>query len=346
MKRLESAPKFFALILFSLALLAGCNNAATESPDDVMAKAKQALLTIDSAEVEVEASVLGSSSSDDLDFSGSMELAFDNTDEENKKMDLHIDVSALMQADERSLSGDVDLGIVVMGNEYFVKLNELSSNDPSWASILPFVNLYKGKWLQIEETFIPENIRELQNEDEAAVLKREQMEALFLEKELFKVKKDYGVESLNGEKVYHYGLEASEDGFQEYMTQVAVIDGLELTPAEVEEAIAVLDYIKNIELYVSTDDYTVQKAAFIFTGEALEDESNLDVEVTIFGKNYNKSIDISAPEGAEPFNPLNLLLGAGGGALPPIDPAALSGTVELEAVNEGVVVDPNETSAE
>lgn len=345
MKRFESLQKLSAISLLSLVLLAGCNSGSTESPDDVIEKAKEALLEIDSAEIEVDASVLGSSSSDDLDFTGTMELAFDNTDEENKMMDLHLDVSALMKAGERSLTGDIDLAVVVMGNEYFVKLNELDSSDPSWSSVLPFVNLYKGKWLQIAEDFIPENIRELQSEDDAAELKREQMEALFLEKELVRVKKDYGVETLNGEKVYHYGLEVNQKGFEEYMAEVAVIDGLALTPAELEEAIAVLEYIKDIELFVSTDDYHVQKAVFVLTGEAIEDESNLDVEITVLGKNYNKPVNVEAPEGAEPFNPLNLLLGAGGAALPPVDPGALGGIETLEAIDEGVV-DPDQEVAQ
>jgi hypothetical protein len=332
--KLFITPKYLLLAGLTIFVLSACGE-SLESPEVVIDKAKQAIVDISSGTVDVSAEAEGKNGTDDLLFEGGMELTFDKSDAENQKLDLHIMLSGNLQAGEKSLDGDLDVNFVTVDKEYYVKLNKLSSSDESLTSIQPFIDLYIGKWLRIAEDFIPENIRELQGQDEAIMLKKKQLQDLFVETTLFDVVKEYGVENLNGEKVYHYGLQPNIGGFKDYMAKAAIIDGRELTAQEIEEAVKVLSYIKEAELYIDVDDYYVLRSIFLFSGAALSEEAdaNLEVEIVIDGSDFNKSVSVKAPEGAEDFNPLNLMMGFGG---VPTMPDGTEGLEEMEITEEDI----------
>jgi hypothetical protein len=301
-----------------------------ESPETVMKKAKEAITDVESGRIQVSADAEGQNGEDDLLFEGGMTLAFDAQDEGNKKIALHVMLSGNMRAGEKALSGEFDLDFVTVTREYYLKLNKLSSSDESLASVQSLIDMYQGKWLKIADDFIPEDIRELQEEDEATKLKKEALQELFRETTLFDVVKEYGLEKYNGEKVYHYGIRPSMEGFKDYMVKAAVIDGRELTAQEVEEAVQVLSYIKNAELYIDADDYYVLKSVLVFAGEALsgETEGNLDVEIVIEGSDYNKAVPVEVPQDAEDFNPLMLMMGLGAAPAVSEEAMAEAGTSE------------------
>jgi len=327
--------KYSLLVVASVFLLSACGD-KLESPETVMNKAKEAISEIKSGRIEVTADAEGQNGEDDLVFDGGMDLSFDGRDKEDKKMDLHVQLSGDMQAGEKVLSGELDVNFVTVDKKYYVKLNELSSSDESLAQMQPLIDVYKSKWLRIAEDFIPEDLRGLQEEDEAMKLKRKQLEDLFVETTLFDVVKEYGIEKYNGDNAYHYGVKPNIEGFKDYMVKAAIIDGRELTEQEVEEAVKILSYIKNAELYVDADDYYVLKTVLVFSGEALSEEAdaNLEVEIVIEGSNYNKPITVKAPEGAEDFNPLNLMMGFGG--VPTAPEGTMMEVVEMEEEEEAV----------
>lgn len=330
--------RYLVLLLATVFLLTACGE-KLESPEKVMAKAKEAITDVESGSLKMTADVDGKNGVDDMTFEGGMEMTFDSRDKENYKLDLHVALSGDLQAGEKKLNGDLDVDFVTVDKKYYLKLNNLESSDDSLTAMKPFIDLYKSKWLHIEDDFIPQDIRELQSEDEAAKLKKKQLENLFKETTLFDVVKEYGIEKLNGEKVYHYGVKPNMEGFKDYMVKAAVIDGRELTAQEVQEAVQVLSYIKSAELYIDADDYYVLKSVLLFTGQAIsvETDANLEVEIVIEGSDYNKSVTVKAPEGAEDFNPLVLFMGLGGmPAMTEEDMEALEGA---EVVDDGVVED-------
>lgn len=320
---------YLFLTLVAAFTLTACGK-PLESPESVMDKAKQAIVDVQSGQVDVSATVDGNNGSDDLDFGGNVSLTFDKRSEDDQKFNLHVDLSGKMKASEQSLDGDLNFDFITLNQEYYVLLSELSSSDPSVTAIEPFISIYKGKWLRIAEDFIPENIRDLQGQDEALKLKKKQLEDLFVETSLFDVVKEYGVEKLNGNKVHHYGLSVNLAGFKDYMAKAAIIDGRELTQQEIEEAVKVLSYIREAEVYVDVDHYYILKSVFRFSGEALQSDANLEVEITVEGSDYNDSVSIEAPENAEDFNPLNLIMGLGGVPTLPEDGAMM----EDEAMTE------------
>lgn len=345
---LSNTSKYLLLAVLATLTLSACGGEPLESPEAVMDKAKQVIVDTTSGSVDISAKAEGSNGADDLLFEGEVSFSFDKKDPENQKLDLQVDVSGDLRAAEKSLNGDLDFELVILNRDYYVKLNELASSDESLTAIKPFVDLYTGKWLQVAEDFIPQDIRDLQGQDEEALLKKEQLEELFVETRLFNVVKEYGIEKLNGQKVYHYGVAPNLEGFKNYMTKAAIIDGRELTLQEIEEAVKVLSYVKEAELYIDSEDYYLLKSVFSFTGEALNEDASLEVKVVVEGSDFNKSISIEAPEGAEDFNPLNLIMGMGALPTAPVDAEGLEGLeIEMEGVSEGAVeADDEDADAE
>jgi hypothetical protein len=280
--------RFTFLSLVAVLTLSACGQ-SLEAPEVVMGNAKQALVEIESGKAKVTVSMEGDSEAEDLSLNGKIDFAFDASDEANKKLELSLDASGNMQADEQTLDGELSFGFITLDKEYYVMLNKFNTSDESLDAMKPFLDMYTNKWLRIAEDFIPEDIRGLQTQDE-----------------------EFGVETLNGRDVYHYGLTVNPNGFRDYVTKAAIIDGRELTTQEVDEAVQVLNYIKEVELYIDTKDYYVLKSVFKFSGEAISEEgANLTIEIVVEGSDFNKAVKIEAPEGAEDFNPLNLLMGLG-----------------------------------
>lgn len=339
--------KYLFLGLLAVFSLSACGK-SLEAPESVMDKAKQALVDMESARIDATAEAKGNNGTDDLSFSGDMTLAFDKKDPEDNKMDLHLALSGDLQAGEKVLNGDLDFNFISSGKQYYVKLNQLNSSDESLTAMKPFIDLYSGKWLRIAEDFIPQNIRDLQTEDEALKLKQKQLEQLFVETRLFDVVKEYGMEKLDGRQVYHYGLQANMNGFKDYMTKAAMIDGRELTIQEIEESLQVLSYLKKAEIYVDSENYYLLKSVLQFTGEALSESANLQVEITVDGSDYNEPLSVDIPEDAEDFNPLSLVMGLGGvpgltdesgTALEGVEVPEPGTTLEMEGVSEGISTD-------
>ena len=289
-KTIESS-KYLALLLSPLFVLTACGS-AVESPEQVMNKAKIAMVEIKSGEIDITASVDGNNGADDLKFEGDIEVAFDKSDEKNPKMELSVDVAGDMKSAERNLDGSLDFDLITLNKEYYVMLNELTSSDEGLKQVTPFVNLYLGKWLRIAEDFIPENVRNLQGLDDEALAKKKQLEELFQDTKLFTVTTEYGVENLNGSKVYHYGLTPNMDGFKEYITQASIIEGNELTLQEVNDAVQILSYIKEIEVYVDASDYYVLKSVLHLTGAAISGPANIEIEVVVDGSTLTRMLKL------------------------------------------------------
>lgn len=339
----------------SVFLLSACGR-SLEAPEAVIKKAQEAMTEITSGKIKVSADAEGQNVTDDILFKGTMNLIFDNKNEEERKADLHLMLSGNMKAAENVLNGEFDVNFITLDNKYYVKLNKLTSNNASLTSMQPFIDLYIGKWLQIAEDFIPENIRNVQSQDKAMELRNKQLKDLFAETDLFDVIKEYGIEKVNGKKAYHYGLKPNMEGFKDYMLKAAAIDGRELTIQEIQEAITILTYIKHAEIYIDANDYYVLKSNLIFSSEALsgESNSNLDIKIFIEGSDYNKSVTVKAPKDAEDFNPLSLIMGLGSMGVLQEDAVLTGDDVSLgddledeaEAETETVEVTNVEVSAE
>lgn len=299
--------KLFALFGLSLFLLASCDT-PTETPEDVIRQFKEQTTEIESGDISAEVVMNGTDDQDAIDFTAEFDLKFDRHDQEYRKADIKVSMSGMMKTAEQALDGDIDFNIRTIGEDYYILLDKLESNSENMASIQPIVDGYVGKWLHIADDFIPQNVRQFQEKDEETLAKEKQLKQLFVDTDLFIVTQEYGVESVNGKKTYHYGIQFNEPGVQEYIRKAAIIDGRDLTEAEIEEASKVISYVDNVELWIGVKDYYLYKATAYLTGGLAEDDVDMNITVTFEGDDYNRSIKVSAPTEAEEFNPIELLM--------------------------------------
>ena len=300
--------KIFAVLGFSILMFTSCGGKG-ESPEQVIENFKTNLTEIKSGDISTEVVMTGTDAQDAIDFTADMDIKFDRNDLEDRKADVNITLSGFMKAGDKSLEGDVDFTIRTFADNFYIRLDTLDSSDEGIAKFQPYISKYIGKWLHVASDFIPENIRELQQKDEATLEKERQLKELFVTTDLFMVTKEYGFETVNGTKVYHYGVQFSEEGVKDYIRKAAIIDGRELTDAEIEEASKIISYVSNAELWIGARDYYLYKAAIYMTGGVMaESDADMSINVTIEGTDYNKTIKITEPEDTEEFNPLELLM--------------------------------------
>jgi len=308
MKIKTSILKPFIIFALSVFVLASCAK-PVETPEEVLQHFKEGVTQIKSADISGQISMKGSDGEDMIDFSADTNFKFDRRDMEDRKTDVTVSMSGAMKAAENAFDGDLDFNIRTLNDNYYIRLDKLDSSSENMQAMQPVFDDYIGKWLRVSDDFIPENIRQIEQKDEETLAKEKQLKQLFVDTDLFTVSKEYGVENVNGHKVYHYAIQFDENGVKEYVRKAAVIDGRELTDEEIQEASKIVSYIDNAELWIGTDDYYLYKAIVNLVGGFSEENAvDMNVDILFEGNDYNKSIKVSAPDDAEEFNPLELLM--------------------------------------
>ena len=308
MKVRNSISKLLVVFALSLFALAACGQ-PTETPEQVLQNFKQKVTEIKSADISGKVSMKASDNEGMMDFTSDADFKFDRRDMEDRKTDVTVSMSGVMKVAENAFDGDLDLNLRTLNGDYYIRIDKLDSSSENMQAVRPVFENYIGKWLRISEDFIPENIRQIEQKDEETLAKEKQLKQLFVDTNLFIVAKEYGVENVNGHKVYHYGIQFDENGVKEYVQKAAVIDGRELTDEEIEEASKIVSYVDNAELWIGTDDYYLYKAILnLVGGYQEEDGTDMNIDVLFTGNDYNKAIKVSAPDGAEEFNPLELIM--------------------------------------
>ena len=298
--------------ILSIAFLTACEG-AVESPEEVMSKMKQNLSEVNSGDFSGDIAMTGSGQGETVDFNIDLALKFDRIDVENRAMELELKTAGTMSALEETVDADVDLQFKTVGEQYYIRLNKFDSTDQNINEIKPLLDTYISKWLHISSDFIPEDIRKLQDKDEETLAKEAQLKELFLSTNLFTIVKEYGIDTLDGKKMYHYGIELDQKGVQDYIRATAVIEGRELTDEEIAEASKIATYLKGAEIWVGSEDYYPYKFTIKIDSEALgqemaQQDSDMQIIITLRGSDYNKPMNISVPADAQEFNPLELLM--------------------------------------
>jgi hypothetical protein len=282
----------------SVLVLTACNGGGGESPEKVMEKFQAAVEEIYAADAKVTVSMKGTDDQGDVDFKLVADFQFDRPDKGDRKADIDLEVTGALKAGEQTLDGDLDLKLRTIGDEFYFKLGKLESSDPSVENFMPLIEPFKGKWMHLSKDFIPESLRELQEKDPAALEKEEQFKKLFAESNLFEIDKEFGVETVNGKKTYHYSVRLNKEGLKEYVRKSAALK-----------------------------DYYLYKAIVELSGAETVSAVDSTISLSYEAKSYNKKLNISVPADAEEFNPLAMMLG---GQIP--DPAMLEGLEGLEEV--------------
>lgn len=294
--------------LMTLALLlSACNSEPKESPEAVIQKFKTAMTQINSGDLSLDFVMQGIDVQDKVDLKGGVEIRFDRREALAPKTEISANLTGAMKAGGQSLTGDLSFVVRMLGKAFFVKLNKLDSSDPSLLTLKPAIAVYQGKWLKLADELLPQSLKTLQTKDEAALARDQELKELFQEGNLFAVTKEYGLKTLNGNKVYHYGVRLNKKEVEDYLKASLAITGGTVNEQDVSEASRLVDAVTEAELWIGAKDYLLYKG-FIRLNPPAAPESpvNMLIELNLEGNRYNKAVEIEIPEEAQEFNPLAL----------------------------------------
>jgi hypothetical protein len=329
MHRKRIIAKVIALFGIALFILNACSSFTPESSDVVITKFKQAVKTITAADVSLAANMASKDNSDNINFNLGADVKFDRAND-NRKADIDIKLDGSLNAGGKTLDGNFDLNLITLGQDFYLNLADFKSSDPSMDSFKTAVQPYIKKWEHLGSDFIPANIKKLQTKDDKSTKEESDLKDLFIATNLFTISKEYGVEKLNGESVYHFGIKLDKNGVADYIKKASVINGVAKTDQEVTDAVTFVDSVKNIELWIGAKDYYLYKGVLNISGvtpaadavnpdgtkAANKGDVNTDISLTYTAKSYNTETNIVAPTGFEEFNPITFLMSMQGVAAP------------------------------
>lgn len=292
-------------VLFALT---ACDSFTPESSKDVIQKFKETAKEIKAADFAVEGTMTGVDKADKIDLSVGVGAKFDQREGVDRKGDLKLKLGGMMTAAGKSLSGDLDVEIRTLGDNFFFNIAKLNADDPSMAKYKEIIDGYRGKWLKLSSDFVPESLKQFQKKDEKAIEREKQLKDLFVSIDMFDVNKEFGVESLNGKRVYHYGIKVNEAGLKDYSRKSARVDGREMSDAEVDQSVAFASSVANVEMWIGTEDYYLYKGVATLTGGEAEGVGKSKLDLTFTGNSYNADPKIVSPENPESFNPITLMM--------------------------------------
>jgi hypothetical protein len=345
--------KIVALFGIAFFILNACSSFKAESSDVVIKKFKQAVKGIHAADLALAATINSKDNKDNVGFNLNADVKFDRADE-NRKADIGVKMNGALNTEGKTLDGSLELNLIALGKDFYINLAKFESSDSSTESFKKAVQPYLKKWEHLASDYVPDNIKKLQEKDEDSIKKEDQLKDLFVNTEIFTVSKEFGVENLNGEKVYHFGIKFDKNGVKEFIKKASSINGVEKTDQEVADSAAFFDSVKNAELWIGGNDYYLYKGVMTVSGTTpatevvnpdgtkAENKGDVltDITLNFEGKSYNKDTKIAAPAEFEEFNPIAFLMSMQIGSLTP------EADTTAESSDKSEEVSPDATKSE
>lgn len=305
-KKRSLAMGFLGLV--AVFALTSCGEGKPLASKDVVQKFKETVREIRAADFKVDATMSSVDANDNLKLKIGIGAKFDHRDNGDRKGELGLGFGGSLFAGGKTLNGDLDLALRTLGDAFYFKVGTLESSDPAMDKYKQIIDGYKGKWLHLANDFVPESLKRFQRRDEATLAKERQSKDIFVSSNLFEVNKEFGIESLNGVKVYHYGVKLNEDGLKDYVRKTAQLEGREMSDAEVAQTSDFARSVNNIELWIGVKDYYLYKGVANLTGTSLENGMKNDLSIQYVGNSYNMDPKIESPANPEELNPVTLMM--------------------------------------
>lgn len=307
MKSKKTLSKLIALGGISFFILNACSP-NVESPEQVISQFKQEVKNIKTADVSFDISMKGDDAGDKIDLVIDADAKMDRQDEAERKLALEIDLSGELNAGGNSMKGDLGIHTLSDGEDFFFNLLKFDSTDPSTEKFEVLMQPYMETWQHLGNEFLPEELKLFQKVDEESLKKEDELKDLFAQTKLFEVTKEYGIENLDGRKVYHFGVKLNKGGVKDYIQKASSINGTELTAEEVELKAAFVESVTNIEMFIGAKDYLLYKGVLQLSGQSPDNGVTTDIDLVYVANEYNKDVNVEAPGEYEEFNPLSLLM--------------------------------------
>ncbi|MBI5411963.1 hypothetical protein HZA43_02165 [Candidatus Peregrinibacteria bacterium] len=293
------------LVLGLSALLSACG-VPKETPEQVIPKFKTALSQVVSAALSGDARITGSDPSDAIDATLTFKSKFDYADGQKNKGSADVGLKGMITRKGKKITGDTTFSFTSIGDDFYMNLTKLETDYEEIQKIKPLLTNYMNKWLHMAPDLLPENVKKLQEQPPA---NRDASRKLLAASNLFTVSKEYGIETVNGHESYRYGISLDRNGLREYNRQSSIIDGKELSAAELDDAVEIVDAATDVQVWIGIGDYFPYKLTALIDGNKLSSSTDLKFELALSASDFNKSPDIAAPAKSEEFNPVALLMG-------------------------------------
>lgn len=300
-KNSQRSFSLFLSLVIALSFLSACSK---KTPEDILVKTKQALVDLNSGKVKVTFDINTEDEKTLLAIQGDIEATFDQTMPQSK-VDFVLNLQGAVTTDGQKAGLTLSLQGLRNGVDYYFKMNQLNTTAESLQFLQTIFNSYQEKWLRLDESFIPPQITSLGGStlDE---LNLKQRQDLFVQTELFTIKEDKGIQTLNGLEVYDLVLNLEKDAFKNYVRQIVALEGQIIPESELEAMTAALNQVKNIEIFVDPETYYIYKANINLYNTTSEEGLDFKIDLTFEGTDFNQAVKVTPPQNAEDFNPLAL----------------------------------------
>lgn len=334
-----------ALVLVLLG--AGCQNPFRKKPADVLQKAHERFVDVESARFNVQAAfTFDAPGKDGSRERGSFSFTASGVGDDNRPEDSRSDGTFSMTFDAPPASGSIVLENRSIGQVMYLRLKDVTltpkgqaSGAPSQMEIDAMIGAAKGiiggKWVKIDPkelqelaaqfggttapagmTKTPEQIRAL----------NEEVLAAFRANPVFVSRADLGSAKVGGEKMYHYRVGVNRTALLALFDRLAPsFATFEATPEKVAMVRAALQEPKvmefidgaNVEVWISKKEFDFRK--IVIPVDVTEDDVTVSGNITIDLSDWGKPVAVEEPTDAKTIQELlgGFLGGMGAGGLTP-----------------------------
>lgn len=286
------------------------------TPEKVMAKMMENLETVKTFEYSGQAdvsftpeqktdetSVASTLASDFYQDSGPIKLtisfngATDANDANNQKGRLAIKIDSSQAENKMSLG----LETISLEKNVYLKFTELPD--------LGFISLgsLEEQWIKTDLKDIEDNTNLISTDMASSSLleeKKEKLEKLLTNKDLFEISAELEDESIDGNNSYHYLLNISDENQYNLIVAIlGIISDEKVSEAEetkIKESLKKKDF-SGLDLWVSKKDYLPTKISFKGSRKDENGKITGEINLSLLLKNYNQTIKIEAPESSKSF---------------------------------------------
>ena len=293
----------FVVVVFIMLGMSGC----TPSPQKVIKKMFVAMSKVDSYDLALNVGVNGNFPGlADLEASatelkpGTMVIKLDGG--VDMKKDLKYDLSAKLDYKVADVDMALEGQIRYLDDNFFFLLNSVPQSGLELEQIKG--NWYKFDFSDLGMTDLSKKERKV-NED-----KNNKLRKLISKTDFFEITKDYGLEDLDGDMVYHMEVKINADELVEFFSEATeIMEDRKLTKEEkqeLEDSVQIWQDISG-ELWISNGDYLLKRFEL---GVNYTDSASGMIRYDLAGElaNYNRSIEIEKPADVRDFNLMDVFM--------------------------------------
>lgn len=199
------------------------------------------------------------------------------------------------------IDGSLDLALKVVASTIYLQLVDVMLPLDIQSKIGSMIDLYKGKWFSIPNTLLPDGIKNQLEVTAESNAKKVKIKELVKKTQFFEV-----IESNEEGDNYVYKTKFNTDNLKVFIQEVGKINNQEVSAEELA-GLQDLNQIYNYSftLYINQKTHYLDK--MILSLITKEEGNNLEITFSSKNNNFNSLAKITAPDGAEEFNPMSLM---------------------------------------